>query len=606
MAVFRWGFVATAAAMAACGSFDGGPSPALEVPPAAPTDAGAVEARAPSNALFVNAATGKDDADGRSTDAPLKTIAAAIERVATGIAIVDEIRVCAGRYVETNLQLRVAVSLRGGYSCSTWERVADFGYPAFPSTTETVVVAPPDAKDKENANVTLLVAPPAGHRAFVVDGFTLVSESVDLPSRTLRVDGGDRALVLRDLLVKGAASKLAESDAISVGVRLADSSAEIALVRVTGGAAEHAVSTSKAEVASIGLLLSGGRPLLHDSTIASGGGAAPVGGIALLAVTSELTLHKNRIEAGAATAKGAANGIPSKVLVLSNVNGTIDENQVVLASATCDASVTDSCSATGVEISNAADTKELALRRNTILLGVVSHGPKLVPEVVGVDITAATATPVTFEANVVHVGGFPGVLSRAVRLLGSGPLLFRGNTVFAGAGATQNDGQDHDGLLIGSASGARVTGNLFVGGAPLGTGLRGVGPVARPFTALSDNAFVGFGSEVSLTISNKPGDAPITTFAGLSSAIFATSVSVGSNLVLDGFAVGRLFGSTTQEEIFDAVRGGTLTPRPTMSCRIARSTMAPETTSPADFLGTARTPPASIGAHENDGTCTDP
>lgn len=218
------------------------------------TDGG--EAGAPiACAAYVDAkaAAGGDGSRG----APLRSVDAALLIASPGEAVC----VCVGAY-EGSLRLTKGVSLLGGFSCTSWARPVDYGYPSFTApATEIVGVGGP----------ALTIDAPGMTRSTSIDGLTLTGPS-DL-------DGGSSigASVVRgsptltNTLARGGARK-ATTSAGSVGLKVSGGSGEYARSRFAGGAGTSPL------YGSVGLWIDAGAPdapYVHHDVIDGGTGTRP-------------------------------------------------------------------------------------------------------------------------------------------------------------------------------------------------------------------------------------------------------------------------------------------------------------------------------------------
>lgn len=202
--------------------------------------------------VYVSRSTGDDGASGCSSDAPKKTIGAAL---VAGDVNSHEIHVCAGTYSEDGLEL--TRSLLGSYDCKTWQRTATYGDPTFDSVNQTYIDGGPTP--------TLTVS--AGSNV-TIDGLyveqTRATNTVFVPVLLLR--GGDSHLSNLQVMASSAntlpaVASIAIDIAGAANVDLAHSHAN------GGGGAPSSAVVVEAN--------STGKVHIHDNSMFNGGFGNP-------------------------------------------------------------------------------------------------------------------------------------------------------------------------------------------------------------------------------------------------------------------------------------------------------------------------------------------
>ena len=220
--------------------------------------AGSCAPGCPDHAVYVSA-DGNDNNGGCTTDAPKRTIGAALALLKTLAAEAHEVRVCRGSYSES-VVLDYPASLAGGYECTTWKRSAGYGSPTFDGVNETVVTGGADA-----AIPPLTVSKVTG---VVVDGITFRAKDTSGPTRS------------RGALVSAAKVTFSST-------------------KITAGGGEITGSP-----ASVGLLVEQASDVTFDRSIAEGGSGRNTGGgygsagIFLASREANIRVTESRIDGG--------------------------------------------------------------------------------------------------------------------------------------------------------------------------------------------------------------------------------------------------------------------------------------------------------------------
>lgn len=272
------------------------------------------EASAPSAvgcpAIYVAANGGADTTDGCSKATPKKTIVAAL-RAARAIGA-KEILVCEGLYPEDHLVVDFGVSLRGGYDCSSWERVADDD---LRDRNRTTIV-----NGNYGASVaTVTLRGDTLTRDHVFEGFTVRGGDANDVAGVSAKRGSTAIFVERNAvaILRSAVSGGNASLGTSRGIHVQQGGPEIAFCRVDGG---HGKSSDPNSFGSYGIDVRGGvGASIHDDLVNggagegldSGGEARGSVGLALLLAeglheAAGNAVHHNEINGGAGSGTMAA------------------------------------------------------------------------------------------------------------------------------------------------------------------------------------------------------------------------------------------------------------------------------------------------------------
>jgi hypothetical protein len=280
------------------------------------------------------APTGSDSYPGCVHTAPKKTIGAAIA-AASAVSTVTTIEVCRGTYNENPLLVTTATALKGGYSCGTWLRTANYGYPMFDNTNTTVI---------QNANVTLsgatlTVSGTGVTSAVVVDGFTIfgaTSGTTSGPVPALVTASGAAPTISNNELTGGSLTAPAGNASIGVQV-LSGSTPTITNNRINGGSGIIPVTSHEIGHASDGIFVDGtstsvqilANAINGGSGVAANASAGGSVGIELLGVGMpgpSYTVRGNAIVGGTGTSMGA--GATLGVYVGGTASLTLDSNSI--------------------------------------------------------------------------------------------------------------------------------------------------------------------------------------------------------------------------------------------------------------------------------------
>jgi hypothetical protein len=211
--------------------------------------------------VYVSNTEGNDTNDGLSPSSPKQTIAAALVaagKLGTGV----KVHVCAGVYEEAALNVSSQVALLGAWSCSTWSRTTNYGYPGFDGVNATVI----QSKNPLAQEATLAVTGSVSSST-IIDGFVIQGAATSTAT-TSAIETSDTASpFISNDMINGGAGNGAVSTVGSIGIHVSgNSSPEIVSCSVSGGAGSGVNGSIGIEV------FSGGSPSIHGNTITGGHG----------------------------------------------------------------------------------------------------------------------------------------------------------------------------------------------------------------------------------------------------------------------------------------------------------------------------------------------
>jgi hypothetical protein len=325
-------------------------------------DAG-VDGVAAGSGIYV-AEDGKDTNPG-TREQPLRTIGAATGLVATkGLANAD-VYVCKGVYPEKNLRIVNAMTVRGGFACSTWQQA-----PGFPKATQ---VDPNESRiengDPNQSDATLRIL---NGKGVVVEGFTIVAAAGTKPSVAVRVEDGADAILRQNVLAGGATNVVATAQpgGFTVLVRGARVSLESNVIR--GG-----VSTSQEGVGSFLLRVEGGGGSRVLNNVFQSNKLTGFFGVAFASIGDSVASPEpiqivgNAFTARSVTATGEGGVAVRFVHALGTSVVDVSRNVFNVGDAVCD----KNCSLVGLQ---ASETALLTARHNFIdLRGARTRDPTL-------------------------------------------------------------------------------------------------------------------------------------------------------------------------------------------------------------------------------------
>ncbi|MCX7679199.1 MAG: DUF1565 domain-containing protein [Spirochaetes bacterium] len=214
--------------------------------------------------IFVNQASGDDFNEGSQTS-PLKTIAAAIVRAS--MSSKNSIAVCAGTYDENQLTLSDDISLYGSYECSTWTKTSSYGYPTFDKTNETIIRP---SGYSPSAIETLKIQGAIIDRSVVIDGFTIEGAAGQSDGACgIYITGGALPTISNCIINGGSSNASAINTNAGVGIVVDDGSPEICKNIINGGSG----SSTQANFVNIGIhVKNAASPYIHHNNITGGSG----------------------------------------------------------------------------------------------------------------------------------------------------------------------------------------------------------------------------------------------------------------------------------------------------------------------------------------------
>ncbi len=573
-----------------------------------------------------------DGDDGRSGCAPSeakRTLGSAIAVVkAEGAAKHTEIHACAGTYRESRLTLDVAVSLQGGYGCTTFVRSPTYGYPMFDGTNETIV---------ENADAlsaaTLVVSGPAIDTSVIVDGLTLRgSTTATALSSALLVANGASPLLSNNHLV-GAATGGKPLLTPTSGLQIASgASPDVTHNRIEGGAG---VSASASGSVGVSLLADGGIPHIHANVIGGGSGSGtPYGSIGLeisgaKPLTGPTAIDGNTIDGGTGTSVNVAGAAVVGALLDTDAEMALVGNRIYAGTGTC--AVDGPCAAYGVS----STAPRVRIEANRI------YGGDLIRAATGMTFLVGVATSKAAQAvivnNMIHTGNKTKTtlasIVYGIQVLGGSGAVVAHNTLVTAPSSAAESAQlvlvDH------GAKEVSVDNNLLVGtGSNAAEFAVSVSPCnGASLASLRNNAFVSTG-EVLSVITSKPLGAPDACDSAANYATI-TQAEMAQNNAAAATASGNVRVVPLSECVDDMPNSSKcLSPPPCAAaypacittvlasfdlatagfaeldgpgwklrdhgvCPVMNGGFDLTATVPTDFFGAKRVAPVSIGAHED-------
>ncbi|MDQ2668816.1 MAG: hypothetical protein M3Z05_22880 [Gemmatimonadota bacterium] len=573
-----------------------------------------------------------DGDDGRSGCAPSeakRTLGSAIAVVkAAGAAKHTEIHACAGTYRESRLTLDVAVSLQGGYGCTTFVRSPTYGYPMFDGTNETII---------ENADAlsaaTLVVSGTAIDASVIVDGLTLRGSPTAMSlSSALLVAAGASPLLSNNRLLGAVAAGNALLTPTS-GLQIASgASPDVTHNRIDGGAG---VSASATGSVGVSLLSNGGIPHIHANVIGGGSGSGTEYGSIGLGIagakplTGPTAIEGNTIDGGTGTSIGIDGAAVVGALLDTDAEMALVSNRIYAGTGTC--AVNGACAAYGVS----STAPRVRIDANRIYGGDLARAATGTTFLVGIATTKATHAVIV--NNMIHTGNktkatLPNNVYGVQVLEGSGAVVAHNTLVTAptsGAESAQLVLVDH------GAKAVSVDNNLFVG---TGSNVSELAVTVTPcngaaLSSLRNNAFVSTGAVLSVITS--------TPMAGPDACDFATNYATitQAEVAQNNAAATTASGNVRVAQISECggdVPNSQKCPSPVACaapypgcitavlasfdvastgfaeldgpgwklrdhgvCPVMNGGFDLTTTVPTDFFGAMRVAPVSIGAHED-------
>jgi hypothetical protein len=579
-------------AITACGASKSGNS-------AAPTDGGATKPPPAGCATIYVSPAGSDSNTGCTQTAPRATIASAITYVKTNGFSGMEIHVCRGDFKEPNLILGYPVTLRGGYDCSTWARHDPFGWTGvsvtsakanpFDATNESII-------DAVDSPIALEVTSPAVTSAVAIDGFTIQGRASG-GGTAVSIHDGAAPVLSNDVILGPAAGAVPNAWSGSLGVDLASTGApEIMHCRIDGGGGQV-----EAGIGSAGIRVHTGTAKIHDNEIAGGHGSANQFSVIGISIDTDGTLTGDNALRNNSIFYGATNGVTKSVVAMGVSASTATDavgNTIVGESIGCQGT---GCISSAIGFSGAHGSAT----QNRVLAGTAGAG---VPVLLGIEADSGSSD-VLIANNVVDIGqgsvtGVAGIIAEG----GARSTTIVQNTVFG-----HTDG--------GVSRALHLAGTNTIARANLATEMQTMltlseCPTSNDHlpTVFQDNAAVDVdylfsyeGTDCNAT----PGGYTRTSeleqrlaTGPTNTRRFATDCAGESNCVAcaKGQCAPLVFGRTPDASDLYA---GSLQLRPSPPCLISQgvATIAAPLLD-TDYAGQKRPNPSSIGAYENDVTCT--
>jgi hypothetical protein len=573
--------------------------------------------------------TGNDTNDGCATNAPLKTIArAASVAKAQGNALVQEVHVCKGIYQEPQITVDFKSSLRGSYDCTTWKRTATFGYPTFDGTNATEI----DSNQTTGASITTVaVGGSAVDASVVVDGFSIRGSSSASTSIALALNGGTPSI--QNNQITGGTFSEATAAQASIGVQISgDASPEITSSTIDGGGGAT-TSTSTSAIGSVGISIGvdSGSPNIHGVTINGGSGSAPIGsgsiGIAVSGGTFSTANAIRSCTINGGTGKIGTSGVASTgVLSVASGSVEVDDDAISGGAGSC-AMASGNCSNFGV----IAGVGSLTLRADKIYGGDATGGTNGG----SAGITVSGLKSFVAENDMIHGGNASASVAhgsaRAIELNQTASPSIRNNTLYSGNGGTGSasvlivDPQvsaivlDNNVLAMPNGSGAvgitlscsanlisSVQNNVFLapptvmfyGGNGVGTG-KCTRTTTQTFTTVADaQTFL----EGTATGAVATGNVRLATASGCSPELTPTCVTNASCTSAAACVAAIVAGWTAADTGEALLEGAGWKINPV--CAVSQGGLDISSSLTTDLYGNKRTAPLSVGADENDATCT--
>lgn len=585
--------------------------------------------------LYVQGSDPADDANtGLTTDDPKRTIQAALDAAIASAAgdpasRIGEIRVCAGTYAETlvlgeNLTALPGLWLRGGYACSTWDLPPDYGAPTF--ATETLL------SPSSSMAAAVYIDAELGS-GFLIDGFHIQAGTVPAePSRAVLIDGG-ASLVLSNNHIHGGAGLSTLPDTFgSVGVEVIDAAPILLKNRIHGGTGQYDGDSNAgsggvyihpstdAPIAEVRENVIFGGNGLHVNGAAGSGGLGSAGVVIL---SGQAIIDANRVWGGGGAIDGFdATSIASVgVVTYGSANPDIVHNQVNGPAPP----FLLTWSSTGVGSSGVVVFSPALLDGNRIYGGPAHEAPS---QTLAVVVDAPNAILVN---NMIYGGNeedpmsppvLNGPVAALVLLTGSNDAIVAHNALYTGN--SLNVAATATAVSLGDVTGLAFDKNLVFGyyGAEFPIALGTTCPIpSTMFTSFRQNIFFGFtqgnvmtgGCGAALEPSGAEDSVSMDSQVASGNSEVAHPSEVNNSCDPTGtdcIDLASCVGSSRAPCIFEGwpglpdgyellfAEGWTL--KPGLDCTEWSSGFATVAAAPTDFLGEPRTPPTTIGPHEQD------
>lgn len=585
--------------------------------------------------LFVSP-NGSDTNLGCTASAPLKTISHGVALAkAQGSALVQEVHVCKGIYEEPQITVDFKSSLRGGYDCTAWKRTTTFGYPTFDATNLTEI----DSSASNGASITTLsVGGVAVDASVVIDGFSIHGSSNASSSIALALPGGAPS-IQNDLITGGTFTELTSATA-SIGIQISGgASPEITSSIIDGGGGastwtsptvDSGASPSASSIGSVGISVGAdsGIPNIHDLTVNGGSGSALVGNgsIAIdinggtFATVNAIRNNKISGGTGSVTTSGVAG---AGIVSTAPGNVEIDANEILGGGGAGCAKATGSCASYGI----VAGGGNLIVRGNRIYGGDATGSTTGVSAGIEVSVLKSFVA----ENNMIHGGNESGSATHgsaiAILLDQTSSPSIRNNTLYSGNPGTSGTPSPSSNVLVTYQVSALTFDNNILAAPPTNSIFGGDISVSCPsnlIKSVQNNAFLAPQAVISSSCSSYTSlySTPSVSAAQTFLAGIAAGATVSGNVRLDSACSGEgaptcvinaactspsaclaavIAGWTAADTGESLIEGTGWKINPL--CPVAQGGLDISSSLTTDFYGTKRTPPLSIGAHENDAAC---
>jgi hypothetical protein len=303
--------------------------------------------RPAAKVMFVSAANGNDANDGLSQEKPVKTIGAALAYINLKQLEGYELHVCRGTYPERQLLLAKPITIRGEYSCVTWERSAMFGKASnFSDLNASTVQLDADAIQVRASNVEIealhiqrttpgAVLDVSGANGFKISNSKITAGSGNGPTTALSLEKSADVRIDKNAINGGSG---ASGDMLlgSAGLVLVDAAAVIEDNDIDAGAGKNARAGSVGiRATATGACQNNGLRVLNNRITGSGIATGPNPTFAFIGYESSLPCSvqiTDNVITTAATAAEIAPGAPaySRAISMGNKGGLVARNRIVV------------------------------------------------------------------------------------------------------------------------------------------------------------------------------------------------------------------------------------------------------------------------------------
>lgn len=567
----------------------------------------------PDHVVYVSA-DGNDNASGCSTATPKRTLGAGLALLKTLKAEKHAIHACRGVYAES-VTLDYSASILGGYECSTWQRSASYGYPAFDGINETVVQGTASSPPLVVSTIT----------DTTIDGVTFRAlDATATRAAAVVLQGGAKAKFANTKILGGAGS--VNMSPASAGLVVDNGSfADVASSIADGGGATNS-GTGGYGSAGIFITAKGGGVRVVESRILGGGGivGGGTGSVGILALGASLASSVDKSAVTGGTGRTGSVGSSSYGIGFfassSPADVSVTASTITGGSGTCG----KACGVSGVSVST---TGKIQILGNRITGGDVKTD--LVDDASFTGLRLGDFTTADVQNNAVFSGNTNERFTAnavALDLQRGGTALVANNSLAIGPARALKGS-----VVVAASKNATFANNLFFDAATDTTDTAVALDACSGRTyALQNNMWIGFPSTTGLLRIARnsgicPADPPPTVHTKLDTlqddlaAAFGAANAVGNT---------RLTGTGCSETGCIAVPACTTTTGCLGSvlegwnaktagdvlasgwrlkvgglCAIARGGTLVAGLATTDAFGSGRSDPRSLGAHEQDGAC---